>query len=36
LGHSAIEATRTGAVEQRPASSLVLFDKDGKVLFKAP
>jgi hypothetical protein len=36
LGHSQLEATKTGAVVQRPASSLVLFDKDGKVLFKAP
>ena len=36
LGHTELEATVTGAVEQRPASSLVLFDKDGKVIWKAP
>ena len=36
LGHTALEATRTGTVEQRPASSLVLFDKDGKMLWSAP
>jgi len=36
LGHTALETTRTGTVEQRPASSLVLFDKDGKVLWGAP
>jgi hypothetical protein len=36
LGHAALEATATGTVEQRPASSLVLFDKDGKVIWKAP
>lgn len=36
LGHTALERTRTGAVEQTAASSLVLFDKEGKVLWKAP
>jgi hypothetical protein len=36
LGHTALEATATGTVEQRPASSLVLFDKDGKVIWKVP
>lgn len=36
LGHTALETIRTGVVEQTAASSLVLFDKDGKVLWKAP
>jgi len=36
LGHTALEGTATGTVEQRPASSLVLFDRDGKVIWKAP
>ncbi len=36
LGAVALESPRTGSVEQRPASSLVLYDKDGQVLFKAP
>lgn len=36
LGHTGLKATRTGTVEQRPASSLVLLDKDGKVLWSAP
>lgn len=36
LGHAELESTRTGGVEQRPASSLVLFDKDGKVMWRAP
>ncbi len=36
LGHAALEATATGTVEQRPASSLVLFDRDGKVIWKVP
>jgi len=36
LGHTALEATATGTVEQRPASSLVLFDKDGKAIWRAP
>lgn len=36
LGHTALEMLRTGAVEQTAASSLVLFDKEGKVLWKAP
>jgi len=30
------EMMATGTVEQRPASSLVLFDRDGKVIWKAP
>ncbi len=28
--------TATGTVEQRPASSLVLFDRDGKVIWRVP
>lgn len=36
LGHTALEATRTGVVEKTAASSLVLFDKEGKVLWQAP
>ncbi len=36
LGATALETIATGTIEQRPASSLVLFDKDGKVLFQAP
>jgi len=36
LGHTALEGKATGTVEQRPASSLVLFDRDGKVIWRAP
>jgi hypothetical protein len=36
LGQSTLERTKTGDVEQRAESSLVLFDKDGKVLWRAP
>jgi hypothetical protein len=36
LGGTAIETTLTGTVETRPLSSLVLFDKEGKVLWRAP
>jgi len=36
LGCTDLEVTKTGEVQKRPPSSLVLFDKDGKVLFKAP
>jgi hypothetical protein len=36
LGHTALEATATGTVEQRPTSSLVLFDRDGKVIWSVP
>jgi hypothetical protein len=35
-GHTSLERTRTGATEERPESSLVLFDKEGKVLWTAP
>ncbi len=36
LGCTTLETTRTGEVTKRPASSLVLFDKEGKVIFEAP
>jgi hypothetical protein len=36
LGSTSLEKERTGVVETRPPSSLVLFDKDGKVVWKAP
>lgn len=35
LGQVGLQA-KSGVVEQRAASSLVLFDKDGKVIWKAP
>ncbi|MFQ5898418.1 MAG: hypothetical protein ACE5JN_09240 [Candidatus Methylomirabilia bacterium] len=36
LGHAKLQTTFTGAVEKRPASSLVLFGSDGNVVWKAP
>lgn len=36
LGHIEILLTRSRSVEQRQASSLVLFDEKGNVLWKAP
>ncbi len=36
LGSIDLETTATGSVEQRPASSLVLFNKDGKVIWQTP
>ena len=36
LGNTEITARKTGEGRQLAESSLVLFDKDGKVLFKAP
>jgi hypothetical protein len=36
LGAREFERTRTGATERTPESSLVLFDKEGKVLWQAP
>ena len=36
LGSTSVETTRTGVVEQRPESSLVLFNKKGKVIWSAP
>jgi len=36
FGHAGLANTRAGTVEKRPASALVLYDKEGKVLWKAP
>lgn len=36
LGYTTLESTATGIVEQRPPSSLVLFDKNGKVIWRVP
>jgi hypothetical protein len=36
LGQTSLERKATGIVEQLPVASLVLFDKEGKVLWKAP
>ncbi len=36
LGSAKIKITSTGTVETRPESSLVLFDKGGKVVWSAP
>ena len=36
LGSKAPETTRTGATETVAPSSLMLFDKEGKVIFRAP
>lgn len=36
LGSTELEAIRTGTLQKRPASSLVLFDKEGKVIWEAP
>jgi len=36
FGSTALEVTKTGATEQTAESSLVLFDKKGKVMFRAP
>jgi hypothetical protein len=36
LGGTSLETVRTGVIEQRPESSLVLFDKDGKLIWRAP
>lgn len=36
LGHADLVTTRTGTVDRRPASSVVLFDKEGKVIWQAP
>lgn len=36
LGHTELQITRTRSVEQRQASSLVLFDEKGTVLWRAP
>lgn len=36
LGCTSLETPHTGAVTMLPPSSLVLFDKEGKVVFRAP
>jgi len=36
LGATSLETIRTAEVTMRPESSLVLFDKDGKVMWQAP
>ncbi len=36
LGKTNLEAVRSGSIETRPLSSLVLFDKEGKVLWQTP
>ncbi len=36
LGHTELKLTQTEEVIQRPASSLVLFDKEGKLIWRAP
>jgi len=36
LGSTNLETVRTEVVEKRPASSLVMFNKDGKVIWSAP
>jgi len=36
LGHIKLERPATGVTEEHPTSSLVLFNKDGKVIWKAP
>lgn len=36
LGRIKLEATRSEAVQERPISSLVLFDKNGNVVWQAP
>ena len=36
LGNTELKVTHTGEVRKRPASSLVFFNKDGKVIWSAP
>ena len=36
LGGGGIKTIKTGAVEQRPESSMVMFDRDEKVIWKVP
>ncbi len=36
LGNTELKRTRTGVIEKRPLSSLVLFNEDGNVTWKAP
>jgi hypothetical protein len=36
LGSTELKNTRTGSIEKRPISSLVLFNDDGKVIWSSP
>jgi hypothetical protein len=36
VGETKLEELKTGATSERPLSSLVLLDRDGKVTWKAP
>lgn len=36
LGYIGSEHIARGVVQQRPPSSLMLFDKDGKLIWEAP
>lgn len=36
LGRAKLEAVQSGKEEERPVSSLVLFDEEGRVLWRAP
>jgi hypothetical protein len=36
LGVRSLEDLKTGEMQIRPESSLVLFDKDGKTIWQAP
>lgn len=36
FGNVTLETIRTGGIQKRPASSLVLFDKDGKTYWRTP
>jgi hypothetical protein len=36
VGSVALQQTRTGSTEMRPPSSLVLFDTEGRVMWKVP
>jgi len=36
LGQTELVTPQTGVVEHRPASSLILFNKDGDVIWSAP
>lgn len=36
LGRTELQQIKTGSIEIRPPSSIVLFDKDGKIIWKTP
>jgi len=36
IAYATVVTTRTGVVEQHPESSLVFFNKSGKVIWSAP